>query len=75
MHTFLQAAQIIVSIALIVVVLRQPGKADGFNLISSGSDTFYAKNKTKTYESFLARLTVILAIAFGIITIFLTLVR
>ncbi|MFU0825866.1 preprotein translocase subunit SecG [Clostridium sp.] len=75
MHTFLQVLEILVCIALIVVVLKQPGKADGFNLISTGADTFYAKNKTKTYESVLAKLTVILAVAFGAITIALTLIR
>lgn len=75
MERFLQVAQIIVSFALIVIILRQPGKSDGFNLVSSGADTFYSKNKTKTYESFLARLTVILSIIFALITIFLSLVR
>lgn len=75
MYKVLQIAQIIVSVALIITVLRQPGKADGFNLISSTSETFYAKNKTRTYESFLSRLTVFLSIAFAVITAFLTLLR
>lgn len=75
MYKFLQIAQIIVSVALIITVLKQPGKADGFNLISSTSETFYAKNKTRTYESFLSRLTVFLSIAFVVITAFLTLLR
>lgn len=75
MERFLQVAQIIVSVVLIIVILRQPGKSDGFNLVSSGAETFYSKNKTKTYESFLARLTVILSIIFVLITIFLSLVR
>ncbi|KYH29068.1 MULTISPECIES: preprotein translocase subunit SecG [Clostridium] len=75
MHTFLRVAEILVCIALIIVVLKQPGKADGFNLISTGADTFYSKNKTKTYEAVLAKLTVILAIAFGLITIALTVIR
>lgn len=73
MHTFLQIAEIVVGIAIIVVVLKQPAKADGFNLISSGNETFYSKNKTKTYESVLAKTTVILAILFAVITIGLTL--
>ncbi|ABK61512.1 MULTISPECIES: preprotein translocase subunit SecG [Clostridium] len=73
MHTFLQIAEIVVGIAIIVVVLKQPAKADGFNLISSGNETFYSKNKTKTYESVLAKTTVILAILFALITIGLTL--
>ncbi|AYF53514.1 preprotein translocase subunit SecG [Clostridium botulinum C] len=73
MHTFLQISEIIVGIAIIAVILKQPAKADGFNLVSSGNDTFYSKNKTKTYESVLAKTTVILAIIFVFITIGLTL--
>lgn len=75
MHGFLQIAQIIVAIALIVTVLKQPGKADGFNLISSSGETFYAKNKTRTYESFLVRLTIVLSILFAVITACLTLIK
>lgn len=75
MHTFLQVAEVIVGIALIVVVLKQPGKSDGFNLISTGGETFYSKNKTKTYESVLAKLTVVLAVIFTLITVALTLMK
>ncbi|WMJ80640.1 preprotein translocase subunit SecG [Clostridium sp. MB40-C1] len=75
MHTFLTSVQVIVGIALIITVLRQPGKTDGFNLVSSGAETFYSKNKTKTYESVLARTTVILAIIFAIVTMALTLIK
>jgi preprotein translocase subunit SecG len=72
---FLQIVQILIAVALIVVILRQPGKADGFNLISNGGETFYSKNKTKTYESFLSKTTVILAVAFAIVTSALTILR
>lgn len=75
MHTFLVAAQIIVSVALIITILKQPGKSDGFNLVSSGGETFFSKNKTKTYESVLAKSTVILAVLFAVITITLTLIK
>jgi preprotein translocase subunit SecG len=72
---FLQIIQIVIAVALIFTILRQPGKADGFNLISSSGETFYSKNKTKTYESFLARLTVILAVAFAVVTSVLTIIK
>lgn len=75
MHRFLEIAQIIVGVLLIITILKQPGKTDGFNLVSTGADTFFAKNKTKTYESMLARITVILSIIFALITIFLTLLK
>lgn len=75
MHTFLVAAQVIVSLVLIITILKQPGKSDGFNLVSSGAETFFSKNKTKTYESVLAKTTVIMAVLFAMITIALTLVK
>jgi len=71
----LQIVQIIIAVALIVTILKQPGKADGFNLISSSGETFYSKNKTKTYEAFLSKLTVFLAVGFAIITSLLTILR
>lgn len=75
MHTLLIVLEILVCVVLIISVLLQPGKADGFNLISSGSETFLSKNKTKTAESFLARTTVISSVVFGIVTVALTFVR
>ncbi|MCY6371081.1 preprotein translocase subunit SecG [Clostridium ganghwense] len=75
MHTFLIAVQVIVAIALIITVLKQPGKTDGFNLVSSGNETFFSKNKTKTYESVLAKSTVILSIIFAAVTIVLNLLK
>ncbi|MCY6958975.1 preprotein translocase subunit SecG [Clostridium brassicae] len=75
MHTFLVAIQVIVGIALIITILKQPGKTDGFNLVSSGAETFYSKNKTKTYESVLAKTTVMLSIIFAVVTMALTLIK
>lgn len=75
MIRFLQVVQILVAVALIIVILRQPGKSDGFNLISNGGETFYSKNKTRTYESFLAKATIILAVIFAIVTSALTILR
>ncbi|MCY6483144.1 preprotein translocase subunit SecG [Clostridium aestuarii] len=75
MYKFLAAVQIITSVMLIITVLKQPGKTDGFNLVSSGSETFFSKNKTKTYESVLARATVVLAVLFTLATMGITLIK
>ena len=70
MHTALVVLQIIIGVALIVVIILQPGKTDGLNFISGGaSDTFFSKNKSRTHESLQVRLTIIFAILFAIITI------
>ena len=56
---------IISSIVIIVSVMMQPSKTDGLSgLIGGTSETFFAKNKTKTAESVLARVTVVSALCF-----------
>ena len=76
MHNFLVVLQVIASVAIIVSVMMQPSKSNGLSgLIAGSSDTFYAKNKTKTFESVLARITVVSAISFTITTVLLNLVK
>jgi len=76
MHSFLVVLQVLTSIAIIVSVMMQPSKTDGLSgLIGGTSETFFAKNKTKTAESLLARVTVVAAICFTLTTVFLNLVK
>jgi len=69
MRTLLTILQSIVAIVLIVVVLAQPSKTNGLSgLVSGGaSDTFYSKNKSRTSEALLSRITVISAIIFAVL--------
>jgi preprotein translocase subunit SecG len=71
MSIFLYILQIIISICLIVVVLVQPGKTDGLSGFISGATTesFYSRNKSRTSEAMLSKLTVVLAIIFAAICI------
>ncbi|GAA0744638.1 preprotein translocase subunit SecG [Clostridium oceanicum] len=70
MNTFLLVSLTIISILLIILVLKQPSKTNGLSgFMGGGSDTFYAKNKTRTSESVLSRLTVILSILFAVIVL------
>lgn len=76
MHNVLVVLQIMFSIGIIVSVMMQPSKSDGLSgLVGGTSDTFFAKNKGKTFESMLARITVVSAILFAITTITLNLVK
>ena len=76
MHSFLVVLQVITSIAIIVSVMMQPSKSNGLSgLVAGSSDTFYAKNKTKTFESMMAKITVVSAICFTITTVMLNLVK
>jgi preprotein translocase subunit SecG len=67
MRTLLIILQSIVAVVLITVVLAQPSKTNGLSgLVSGGaSDTFYSKNKSRTSEALLSRITVISAIIFA----------
>lgn len=42
-----------------IVVMMQSGNSNGVSALGGSSDTFYGKNKSKTVESKLRRLTVI----------------
>lgn len=75
MHNFLVVLQIIFSIVIIVSVLMQRSKTDGLKFISSGADTFYAKNKGKTSESMLKTVTVVSSVGFAIVTVLLNIVK
>ncbi|MDR1092946.1 MAG: preprotein translocase subunit SecG [Clostridiales bacterium] len=56
------ARLILLSIVLIVSVLMQPANQEGLGAISGGSDTFFSKNKGRTREGMLKRLTTICAV-------------
>ena len=70
-------AQIIVSIvyfiialALIAIVILQSGKSAGLSgAIGGGAETFLSKNKAKSVDSKLAKMTKWVAIAFMVLTL------
>lgn len=61
---------IIVSLVIIGVVLLQQGHRAGINgAVSGGADTFLSKNKARTADALLARLTKWVAIGFFILAV------
>ena len=76
MKNTLLAIEIILGLAVIVSVLMQPSKSDALSGLVQGSsnETFYSKNKTRTKEVILARITVIAMLLFAAIAIVLNLV-
>jgi preprotein translocase subunit SecG len=62
---------LVVCIAIIAVVLFQSGKNAGLGAISGSSDTFLARNKTKSFDARLAKATKWIAAAFIVITLIL----
>jgi len=68
----LMAVLVISALVVMVSIALQPSKTNGLNSLMTGtSETFFSKNKTKTRESFLARLTIISSIIFALSVIFI----
>ena len=55
---------IIVSIALTVIILIQEGKSAGLGAIAGAAETYWGKNKGRSMEGMLVKLTRVLVIAF-----------
>ncbi len=71
----LGAILIVVSIILIILVLLQESKQQGLSgAIAGGADTFFGKNKGRTMEAKLEKLTKILSVVFIVLTLVTTLV-
>lgn len=60
---------IIASIVMIIVIILQEGNQQGVGVISGGADTFFSKNKARSYDAFLARATKWFAIGFVVIVL------
>ena len=71
METVLIIVEFILAIIMIALVLMQQSKSDGLKSLTGGSsqDSFFSKNRGRTGEAFLKKLTVITAILFAINTI------
>ena len=59
----------VVALALIAIVMLQSGKSSGLSGVFGGSDTFLARNKAKTFDARLARLTKWVAVVFMALTL------
>lgn len=65
--------QVIVSLVLILTVIFQSGKQSGLSgSINGVADTFFGKNKARSLDAKLERLTTITAICFIVLTFVLT---
>lgn len=60
-------------VALLVVVLMQEGKQQGLGAIAGIADTYWGKNKGRSAEGTLIRMTKIMAILFIVLSVVLNL--
>ena len=67
--------QVILSLALVAVVMLQSGKSAGLSgAIAGGAETFLSKNKAKSLDAKLAKMTKWVAIAFIVLTLALSII-
>jgi len=75
MQTALTIVHVILAVLLVAVVLFQSGKTAGLSgSIGGGAETFFGKNKARTLDGMLARLTSIFAVLFIITSFVLSLI-
>ena len=66
----LGVAILIISVAIVFLVILQQSQRTGLNsTIGGGSDTFLAKNKSRTVEARLARFTKVLTVMFFVLIV------
>ena len=70
----LGALLLLASIVLIIVIILQEGNQQGIGVVSGGADTFFSKNKARSYDAFLARATKWFAIGFVVIVLALNII-
>ena len=68
LKTVLMVVFILISIAITVVILMQEGKQAGLGAISGSSDTYWSKNKGRSMEGILVKITRVPVILFIVIS-------
>lgn len=66
---------VICAVFIIIVVMIQPGNSNGISALDGTSDTFYGKNKSKTVESKLRKLTVVCLVIMTILMVAFYLIK
>lgn len=73
LRTILTVVYILICIALVIVVLMQEGKSAGLGAISGAAETYWGKNKGRSMEGALVKITTGLAVGFMILAVVLNL--
>lgn len=71
MKTALIVLHIIISFAVIGIIMAQPAKVEGLSSAISGgvSETFFGRNKSRTFEVKMQKLTTVVMVLFVVTTI------
>lgn len=71
LRTIITVLFIIVCIALSILVLMQEGRQAGLGAISGAAESYWGKNKGRSMEGTLVKITMWLAIAFMVLAVVL----
>ena len=71
LRTVLTVILILVSIAFTVIVLMQEGKSAGLGAISGAAETYWGKNKGRSMEGALVKITKVLGVSFLLLAVVL----
>ena len=71
LKTILTVIFIIISLVITVAILMQEGKSAGLGAISGAADTYWGKNKGRSMEGMLVKLTRISVIIFLVLAVVL----
>lgn len=76
MQNILLVIEALLGLGVVVTIFMQPSKADALSGLIQGStkDTFFSKNKSRTKEVILVRLTVIFMALFAVNTVILNII-
>ena len=72
MKTALVIALLIICVLLAVVVMMQEGKGGGLTTITGNGESYWNKNKGKSKDAILSKITVVLGIAFMVIALLIS---
>ena len=71
LKTILTVVFILVSIVIAVVVLMQEGKSAGLGAIAGAADTYWGKNKGRSMEGVLVKITRVSVVLFILLAVVL----
>ena len=75
LRTILTILFILVSVALSILVLMQEGKTQGLGAISGAAETYWGKNKGRSMEGALVKISTTLAVLFIVLALVLNIAR
>lgn len=67
----LSVVAVLIAISLIIIVIFQEGNSQGLGAIGGGAETFFGKNKGRSIDELLKKVTSVLAVLFMVISIIL----